>query len=114
LGAYTDIPWTSHIGDNQGRKEGSGNSFLFSLRDDMSFIQIRCIKKENEVWHRGDLLFCFGISDFGILNDCNKKSNSFSVLSSHYEKPAEIKGDKCCLAGASHFKVIEIEVYQVL
>ena len=114
MGAYTDIPWTSHIGENQGRKSGSGNSFLFSLREDLSFIKIKCTKKENEVLHRGDMLFCFGICDFGILSDCNKKPTSFSVLSSYYEKPAEIEGGKCCLAGASHFKVLEIEVYLVL
>ena len=47
FGAYTDIQWTSVC----GYKAGSGNSFLFSLRDDHNFIQIRCTNKEREVLH---------------------------------------------------------------
>ena len=46
-GWYTDIQWTS----SSGFKEGSGNSFLFVLRDDMNFIKLRCTNKEKEVYH---------------------------------------------------------------
>ena len=84
------------------------------MRDDNNFIQIRCTKKESEVWHRGDMLCCFGLSDLGILNGCNIKTNSYSSLSSFYEKPKDIEGGRYCLAGSSHFKVLEMEVYKVL
>ena len=50
-GWYTDIQWTSDRGDNNGYKAGSRNSFLFLLRDDMSFIKLRCTNKEYEVYH---------------------------------------------------------------
>ena len=33
FGAYTDIPWSS----DGGYKKGNGNTFLFSLRDDLNF-----------------------------------------------------------------------------
>ncbi len=48
FGWYTDIQWTS----KGGYKSGSGNSFLFLLRDDMNFIKLRCKNKEREVYHR--------------------------------------------------------------
>ncbi len=50
-GWYTDIQWTSEKGDNYGHKEGSGNSFLFLLRDEMNFIKLSCKKKKSEVFH---------------------------------------------------------------
>ena len=39
-GWYTDIQWTSDEGDNEGYKTGSGNSFIFLLRDDMNLIKL--------------------------------------------------------------------------
>ena len=38
FGAYTDIPWQ----DNGGCKNGNGNSFVFSLRDDFNFKKLKC------------------------------------------------------------------------
>ena len=47
FGAYTDIPWSS----DGGYKNGNGNTFLFSLRDDNNFVKLKCLKKEKEVYH---------------------------------------------------------------
>ena len=41
FGAYTDISWTSI----KGYKNGNGNSFIFSLRDDLSFVNLKCLNK---------------------------------------------------------------------
>ena len=47
FGAYTDISWSSNI----EWKNGNGNTFVFSLRDDFNFVKLKCLKKENEFWH---------------------------------------------------------------
>ena len=46
-GWYTDIQWTSA----GGYKAGSGNSFIFTLRDNINFIKLRCTNKKREVYH---------------------------------------------------------------
>ena len=63
-GWYNDIQWTSS--ENGKYKSGSGNSFLFLLRDDMNFIKLRCINKKKEVYHHKDLLCGFGWRDLFI------------------------------------------------
>ena len=44
-GGYTDINWTSppYNGDY---KSGSGNSFIFLLKDEKDFIKLRCKNKQ--------------------------------------------------------------------
>ncbi len=84
-GWYTDIQWTSDKGDNEGEKSGSGNSFIFLLRDNMNLIKLRCTNKEFEVYHREDLLCCFGGCDLLILPDCNINYDSNSELGIDYE-----------------------------
>ncbi len=88
FGGYTDIPWTS-VGNFN---EGNGNSFIFSMRDDMSFMKIRCLNTKKEVFDDKDLLCCFGNSDLLIDNDCNINKSSESKLGEAYEKPAESEG----------------------
>ncbi len=80
FGAYTDINWTLASGKF---KEGSGNSFLFSLRDDLQFIKLRCINNVKEVYHYKYWLCCFG-NDLDIHNDCNHNSLSNSRLGFNY------------------------------
>ena len=41
FGCYTDIAWSS----NQGFKNGNGNTFIFSLRDDFNFVKFKCLNK---------------------------------------------------------------------
>ena len=43
-----------------GHKPGNGNSFVFSLRDDLSFVKLKCLKKEYEVCHDRNSLCIFG------------------------------------------------------
>ena len=82
-GWYTDINWTSDVEGEY--KAGSGNSFLFSLRDDMKFIKLRCTNKEIEVYHYENWLCCFGARDLRIVSDCNVNSNNWSLLDDAYE-----------------------------
>ncbi len=73
FGGYTDIQWTS----DEGYKSGSGNSFLFTLRDDMNFITLRCTNKKIEVYHYIERLCCFG-PDLFIKDNCNINYHSGS------------------------------------
>ena len=98
FGLYTNIEWSSEFVMN-GFKAGSGDSFLFSLRDDMNFIQLRCKNNKKEVYHRADWLFSLG-DDLIIDNDCNINTQSYSLLGSCYEKPTDNEGGGYCLAGS--------------
>ena len=70
FGAYTDIPWQN----NGNRKEGNGNTFVFSLRDNFNFVKLKCLNKSNEVFHRNDYLTAIGYdgSGFWIEEYCNR------------------------------------------
>ncbi len=70
FGGYTDIPWTNN---RRWVSDGNANSFVFSLRDDFNFVKLRCLKKENEVYHYASWLCCIGYnpSGFSLYNDCN-------------------------------------------
>ncbi len=107
-GWYTDIQWTS----DRGYKEGSGNSFIFVLRDDMNLIKLRCKNKQREAYHDKDFLCCFGWKDIWIKSDCNIKYLSWSSLGDYCEKPSA--NERLFLAGSYSFKVLEMEVYKVL
>ena len=77
FGAYTDIQWSSPA--SSGYKSGNGNSFIFSLRDDFNFVQLKCLDKSKEVYHHKDWLTCFGC-EFNIANNCNINTISHSYL----------------------------------
>ncbi len=89
FGGYTDIQWTSGRREKYGWKTGPGNSFLFTLRDDMNFIKLRCTHKKCEVIHKEFKLCCFG-SDLFILSDCNINYNSQSELGHCYKYPSDL------------------------
>ena len=48
FGGYTDIDWKS---DDEDQISGNGNSFVYSLRDDLSFIILKSLDNEIEVYH---------------------------------------------------------------
>ena len=41
FGAYTDIAWKCE----RNTKDGNGNTFIFSLRDDNNFVKLNCLNK---------------------------------------------------------------------
>ena len=79
FGAYTDISWASNV--NCSSKNGNGNSFVFSLRDDFNFVKLKCLKKNNEVYHGPYALTCIGDngSGFEIYTNC-REIKSVSML----------------------------------
>ena len=79
FGAYTDIPWSSE----RGYKNGNGNTFVFSLRDDYNFVKLKSLIKYFEVDHEPYYLTSigFGGSGFHIGDECNINKFSFSRLS---------------------------------
>ena len=80
-GWYTDIQWTSY----GGWIKGSGNSFLFVLRDEINLVKLRCKYKKKEVGHYKDLFCCFGEYDLCIWSDCNINYVSSSWIGKSYE-----------------------------
>ena len=93
FGGYTDIPWQ----DNGGCKNGNGNSFVFSLRDDFNFVKLKCLKKSDEVFHDSNFLTVIGdwASGFSIRYDCNinTHSNSNLGIKELFELPQDIEAD---------------------
>jgi hypothetical protein len=89
FGGYTDISWTSYKIRSKGDelKAGKGNSFLFSLRQDFNFTQLKCKNKKSEVSHLKDWLCCFGDNDLFINNDCNMNNLSYSNLGNSFVLP---------------------------
>lgn len=117
FGAYTGIPWTSIL----GWKDGNGSSFLISYREDKTFIQLKCLDKEYEVYHSEKEIIQFGIfGNLYICNDCNITKNSCSYLgcNNSYEVPNGLlpnsnEANKY-LAGEQSFFIDEIEVYRLI
>ena len=100
-----------------GCKEGEGNSFIYSFRDDQNIVKLYCTDTEKEVYHSDDLLCCFGINDLIIKSNCNVAAGSYSNLGMSYELPDDIQmftnESKTYLAGSYEFKVLEMEVFQL-
>ena len=72
FGGFTDISWEL---DSGNFKEGNGNSFIFSVRDDQNIVKLKCLKKEKEVYHKQQFLSSFGgTCGFRLYSDCNKNS----------------------------------------
>ena len=61
FGGYTDISWQK----NGDWKDGNGNSFVFSLRDDLNLVKLKCLNKSNEVYHEANHLTMIGYSASG-------------------------------------------------
>ena len=63
FGGYTDISWKK----TGNGKDGSGNSFVFSLRDDSNFVKLKCLDKRREVCHVFYYLTAFGYYGSGFI-----------------------------------------------
>ena len=61
------IPWDTKSGTF---KEGNGNSFIISLREDSNFVKLKCLNKTYEVYHSSSYLCSFGdIYGFKVYNN---------------------------------------------
>ena len=54
FGAFTDVGRSNY----NGKIDGNGNKFVFSLRDDFNFVKLRCLNKIDEFYHHPDYM-CF-------------------------------------------------------
>ena len=94
FGGYTDIPWSTPKDGDVEYKSGNGNSFIFSLRDDFNFVQLKCLDKSKEVHHNKDYLTSLGGGGgFYIWDKCNINTKSWSNLGhcGYYELPHGIQ-----------------------
>ncbi|CDW74229.1 tldc domain-containing protein [Stylonychia lemnae] len=113
FGGYSSISWQS---PEDSKYHIDKEALIFQLSKNTLHQQHRHF--ENAVRHCKDYLMVFGkTNDIQILPDCNKNDNSRSNLGSTYMLPSGLtwgEWAKEYLAGSYHFKVIEIEVYQVI
>ncbi|CDW87296.1 UNKNOWN [Stylonychia lemnae] len=116
FGGYTSVSWTSpffwdNIKDN--------DAFIFSLTKNTIHNQYQDF--DNAIGHQKDYLMVFGGGggDIRIYDESNNDScNNWCHLGYTYMPPQDFKDldqqTKEYLGGSDGFKVIEIEVYQVL
>ena len=71
FGGYTDIEWKS----KNGWIGKYGNSFIFSLRDDLNFVILKNTDYEKEVNHDEDKLCSFGGNCGFYIRNNSKKMN---------------------------------------
>ena len=113
FGGFADKPWTSSRGYCESDK-----AFLFSLKSPSSEVESTKMRiKQNmcydAMWHNSSSGPTFGGGDdFGIASDANNNSSSYSYLGNTYELPPG--QTDTFLVGSKHFKVSEIEVFQII
>jgi hypothetical protein len=56
FGGFTDVPWES----SGSQKKGNGNSFIYSLREDLRFVKLKCLDKNKEIYHSSVQISNFG------------------------------------------------------
>ncbi|CDW72679.1 tldc domain-containing protein [Stylonychia lemnae] len=122
FGGYSSVSWTSPISP---AKFKDSDAFLFSLSKNTLHVQYKNF--DNAVCHNKDQMMIFGVrqtlmyneyNDICITDDCNNQNSSFCDIGCTYLPPKGLQYKeqltKDYLAGTFNFKVIEIEVYQVL
>ncbi|CDW71341.1 UNKNOWN [Stylonychia lemnae] len=114
FGCYTSKSWQSP--ENVQQVEDS-EAFIFSLTKNTIHRQYQ--NSEYAVEHNKDWLTVLGYNDdIAIQSDCNQNMDSFCGLGGTFIPPTGYYQDdqesKVYLAGALKFRVIEIEVYQVI
>ncbi len=112
------MPWNKSGYGNGNYKEGNGNSFIFSLREDSNFVKLKCLDKTKEVYHNSSYMCSFG-EDGGFRVYNNNSSNCSNLGNNgYYELPEGIKQNSqeaySYLAGEQNFKIKEMEVYRLL
>ena len=127
FGGYTEINWDSTIWngkigeDNNSRRNGIGNEFIFTLKNPHGIKASKYNMKNNFLNHsiccNGNLGPIFGCNDIRIENNCNIKENMFT----YYDFK---KGEYCfrdttgkkrlLFTGKTSFLVKEIEVFNVI
>lgn len=102
FGGYTDIEWSMG-----GRKQGSGNSFVFSVSHGYLH-KFYCLKKDEEVFHYPDGLPVFGAGHYLHLSP-NKQGSCYTQSQSYEQPPFDNPNE--FLAGSKNFTFEEIEIF---
>ena len=113
FGGFADKPWTS----SGGVYFESDKAFLFSLKISSSEVGLTKIGTKqnmfsNAMVHNYSYGPTFGYVDFHIASDANNNSKLHSYLGDIYELPPG--QTDTFFVGSKHFKVSEIEVFQVI
>ena len=127
FGGYTEINWDNTIWNgkvgenNNSRREGNGNEFVFTLKNPHNIEPSKFNMKNEWLNHSiccdAKLGPIFGCNDIRIENECNNNNNSFSFYDFN---PGEYcfndtTGKKRLLfTGTKTYKVKEIEVFNII
>ena len=127
FGGYTEINWDSTIWNgicgenNNARREGKGNEFVFTLKNPHNIPPSKYNMKKNWLNHSiccdVNLGPIFGCNDIRIEDNCNIKENKFTYYD--FQKGEfcfeDTTGHKRLLfTGKTSFLVKEIEVYKII
>ncbi|CDW80819.1 UNKNOWN [Stylonychia lemnae] len=114
FGGYTSISWTSPL---QLQLDIDNYAFVFGLSKNTLHKYYR--STDRAVWQHKDYLMQFGYSgDIAIYNDSNNNSSCYCNVGNTYKLQKSLKREEQqaqdYLGGSEQFKVLEIEVYQIL
>lgn len=109
FGGYTVQTWSP-----SGSWKNDPQAFIFSFKGPNSNLtKIRVTKAQYAINPQLDRIAHFGLNgDLFIANNCNLNMNSFAQLNDSYA--LNVSDSQKYLTGETHFKVVEIEVFQVL
>jgi len=127
FGGYTEINWDSTIWNkkigenNNSRRNGNGNEFVFSLKNPHNIHPSKFNLKNEWLNHSiccdGNLGPIFGCNDIRIENNCNVKKNRFTFYDFN---PGEYCFDdttgkkRLLFTGENSYTVKEIEVFNII
>ena len=66
---------------------------MFSVRDDLSIVKLKCKNQQKETYHQPGFLTSFGGNDLNILFDCDNNTGSNSNIGDSYECPEGVVYD---------------------
>ena len=127
FGGYTEINWDSTIWNgkigenNNSRREGNGNEFVFTLKNPHGIKPSKYNMKKSFTNHSiccdGNLGPIFGCNDIRIEDNCNINENKFSFFD--FQKGEYCFNDstgkkRLLFTGNTSFLVKEIEVFNII
>jgi hypothetical protein len=109
FGGFTTQTWSP-----SGSWKNDPQAFIFSFKGpNDNCTKIRVTKAQYAINPQPDRIAHFGLNgDLFVANNCNLNTNSFAQLNGSYG--INVSDPQKYFTGESHFKIVEIEVFQVL
>jgi hypothetical protein len=122
FGGFTPVEWESRTNSPYEKGDDSQKSFLFTLKNPHNIPARKFVLKSGKkrasiyCYYSYGPSFGYGFwglqSDFGVQNNCNANTESWTSLGSCYKNDTRLDGD-IVFTGSHYFKVTEIEVFEI-